>query len=81
MRDKITLINTVVIIVKVNLDRGIINHDLHAEKLRIVVFTHSSFANNVDSSAQLGYLIFLADDTDRPNVLNYPSYKAKLIVR
>lgn len=39
-------------------------------KLRLIVFTDSSFANNPDLSSQIGYLLILADEFDNCNVIH-----------
>lgn len=46
-----------------------------------MLFADSSFANNVDSSAQLGFIIMLTYHTDRTNCLYLAIYKSKIIVR
>lgn len=60
---------------------GLFQHSLDLETTRMVVFCDSSFANNADSSTQLGYVILLTDRTKRANWLHYASYKSKRIVR
>lgn len=49
--------------------------------MTLVVFADASFANNADFSTQLGYCIFLGDNTNHPNCLHYASYKCKRVVR
>lgn len=77
----INLANGVVRRVKENVQRGIMHHQLDLERLRMVVFTDSSFANNRDSTTQLGFMILLTDGTGRANLLHFSSYKSKRIVR
>lgn len=50
-------------------------------KLRLIVFTDSSFANNADFSSQIGYVILLADEFDNCNVIHWSSVKCKRITR
>lgn len=61
--------------------RGLIQHNLDLSTMRMVIFCDSSFANNFDSSTQLGFVILLTDRTRRVNWLHYSSYKSKRIVR
>lgn len=74
-------INTFVNLLRAKTSRGISHHYSNVRELRILVFSDSPCAKNADSSAQLGYIILLSDDTDRSNILHYCSYKDKLIVR
>ena len=49
-------------------------------KLRLIAFSDASFANNVDFSNQIGYVIILADD-NRCNLLQWSSTKCKRVTR
>jgi hypothetical protein len=53
---------------------------LDINKLRIIVFTDSSFANNKDYSSQIGYVIVLADDK-HCNLIHWSSIKCRRITR
>ncbi|KHJ34346.1 hypothetical protein EV44_g3284 [Erysiphe necator] len=50
-------------------------------KLRIIVFTDSSFASNPDFSSQLGYFIFLVDEDNNYNVIHWSSINFKRITK
>jgi hypothetical protein len=63
-----------------NQDCGLTFVELDIKKLRLVVFTDSSFANNKDYSSQIGYVIVLADD-DRCNLLHWSSIKCRRVTR
>jgi Reverse transcriptase (RNA-dependent DNA polymerase) len=54
---------------------------LDQESLTIVCYTDSSFANNVDGSTQLGFIVALTDRTRKCCLISYRSYKARRIVR
>lgn len=53
--------------------RGLTQHRLDKSSTRMLVFCDSSFANNSDSSTQLGFVILLTDKTRRVNWLHYAS--------
>ena len=63
-----------------NEKRGISFVRLDLGKLRIVVFTNSSFANNKDMSSQIGYVIVLSDDTSA-NIIHWSSTKCRRVTR
>ncbi|KAI1002055.1 hypothetical protein K3495_g6147 [Podosphaera aphanis] len=46
-----------------------------------MVFTDASFANNQDLSAQIGYVIALADDNHKANIIHWSSLKCKRVTR
>lgn len=69
------LISIVVRRVKYNEGRGIAQHCLRISELKMIFFTDSSFSNNADSTTQLGFMILLANETGRANILHYSSYK------
>ena len=52
---------------------------LDQDTLKLVVFTNSSFANNKDMSLQIGYVIYLANATNKPNVIYWSSIKCKRV--
>ena len=54
---------------------------LNTDTLRLVVFTDSSFANNRDLSSQISYVITLADDTLKANIVHWSSVKCKRVTR
>lgn len=64
-----------------NAARGLRFVKLEKETLRLLVFTDASFANNRDLSSQIGYVLVLADDTGRANILHWSSTKCKRVTR
>lgn len=65
------LVNGMVKRVKFYLKLGIIQRKLDSRKLRMVTFSDTSFANNVDSYTQLGYLNNLKYRTNLANIIHY----------
>ena len=55
--------------------------NLDHSSLRIQVYSDGSYGNNLDGSSQLGYIIFLADDTDKCQPLFWSSHKSKRVSR
>ena len=53
--------------------RGIKFVPLNLEEVRLVVYTDASHANNLDLSSQIGYIITLADNTNRANIIQWTS--------
>lgn len=53
-----------------NNSRGLRYVKLDQDTLQLVVFTDSSFANNKDMSSQIGYVICLADATNKANIIH-----------
>ena len=45
-----------------------------------MVFTDASFANNQDLSSQIGFVIVLADKSNKANILYWSSIKCKCII-
>ena len=64
-----------------NAARGLRFVKLEKESLRLLVFTDASFANNKDLSSQIGYVLVLADDAGRANILHWSSTKCKRVTR
>ena len=65
-----------------NVSRGLRFVPLKMEaSLRLIVFTDASFANNVDLSSQIGYVIALADMENNANILHWSSTKCKRVTR
>ncbi len=60
--------------------RGIRIQELDHKSLRIEAFSDASFANNPDSTSQLGFIILLSDSSGRKNVLNFSSHKCRRVV-
>ena len=61
--------------------RGLRFIKLHRESLKLVVFTDASFANNTDQSSQIGYVIVLADQDNKANIIHWSSTKCKRVTR
>ncbi|EED20822.1 hypothetical protein TSTA_040160 [Talaromyces stipitatus ATCC 10500] len=62
------------------------NHGLRFIKInlrtaQLYAFIDASFANNKDSSSQIGYIIVLADAQNNANILHWSSTKCKRITR
>ena len=62
-------------------DRGLYFTQLDITTLKLIVFTDSSFANNQDLSSQIGYVIVLADATNKANTIHWSSTKCKRVTR
>ena len=45
------------------------------------MYTNASHANNTDLSSQIGYVITLADNTNKANVIHWSSVKCKRVTR
>jgi hypothetical protein len=61
--------------------RGLTYIKLDINTLRLLVFTDASFANNKDFSSQIGYILVLADITNKANIVHWSSIKCKRITR
>src|SRR6266567_1453686 len=64
-----------------NSTRGLSFVKLDTETLQLLVFTDSSFANNKDLSSQIGYILVLADSSNKANIVHWSSVKCKRITR
>ena len=64
-----------------NKTRGLRYVKLDPNSLKVVVFTDSSFANNRDLSSQIGFVVCIADKTDKANIIHWSSIKCKRITR
>ena len=64
-----------------NKSRGLRYIKLDQDTLQLIVFTDSSFANNKDMSSQIGYVICLADATNKANIIHWSSIKCKRVTR
>ena len=65
---------------KENCGHGLRFVQLNPKQLRLITFTDVAFANNVDLSSQIGYIIVLADQ-DNANILHWSSTKCKRVTR
>ena len=54
---------------------------LDTKTLRLLVFTDASFANNEDLSSQIGYILALANATNKANIVHWSSVKCKRVTR
>ena len=54
---------------------------LEKDSLRVVGFSDASFAGNMDFTSQLGYICFLADESDAAVSIIFKSYKARRVTR
>ena len=61
--------------------RGLRYVKLDKNTLQLLVFTDASFANNKDLSSQIGYVLVLADASNRANILHWSSIKCKRVTR
>lgn len=64
-----------------NSDRGLRFIPLDITSLRLIVFTDASFANNIDLTSQIGYVICLADASNKANIIHWSSTKCKRVRR
>ena len=64
-----------------NQSRGLKYVKLDRNSLQLVVFTDSSFANNRDLSSQIGFVICLADSTNKANIIHWSSIQCKRVTR
>lgn len=64
-----------------NSGRGLRFVQLDITSLKVIVFTDASFANNQNLSSQIGYVIVLADDSNKANIIYWSSIKCKRVTR
>ena len=64
-----------------NADRGLRFVKLDINTLQLLVFTDASFANNKDLSLQIGYVLVLADASNKANIVHWSSIKCKRVTR
>ncbi|KAI1004025.1 hypothetical protein K3495_g4184 [Podosphaera aphanis] len=65
----------------INTSKGLKFVKLHIKKLGLFVFTDASFANNKDYSSQVGYVLVLADNSKKANIIHWSSIKCKRVTR
>jgi hypothetical protein len=53
-----------------NADRGLKFIKLDVNTLQLLAFTDASFANNKDLSSQIGYVLVLADASNKANIIH-----------
>lgn len=78
--DHTKLLNKIIRAAQSNPNRGLTQHPLDKNTLRLVVYSDSSFANLIDQGTQLGYFILLTHDSWKVNWLHYASYKFRRVV-
>lgn len=49
--------------------------------MHLRIYADGSFANNTDSTSQLGFVVWLWDDEDKANLLQYSSHTTRRVVR
>ena len=54
---------------------------LNSNQLHIIGYSDASFANNMDQSSQLGYIILIGADTGNVIPITFKSYKARRVCR
>ncbi|EED20730.1 conserved hypothetical protein [Talaromyces stipitatus ATCC 10500] len=64
-----------------NPNRGLRFVKIDLRTAQLYAFVDASFANNKDSSSQIGYIIVLADAQNNANILHWSSTKCKRITR
>jgi hypothetical protein len=81
--DDINKLNKVLTWQHENPSRGLRFVPLNADEdsLKLLVFTDASFANNLDYSSQIGFVIALADKNNKANILHWSSLKCKRVTR
>ena len=79
--DGISFLNSRIQWQKENASRGLKYVRLDEKSLRMIIFADSSFANNTDLSSQIGYVMLLADASDKANILHWSSTKCKRVTR
>lgn len=80
-KTKIKIYNDTVRMLKHNPQRGLKMKKLDTNSLHLKVFSDASFANNLDLSSQLGFIILMCDKNDDCNVIYFSSHKSRRIVR
>ncbi|KAI1003495.1 hypothetical protein K3495_g4719, partial [Podosphaera aphanis] len=65
----------------INTSKGLKFVKLDIKTLGLFVFTDASFANNKDYSSQVGYVLVLADNSKKANIIHWSSIKCKRVTR
>ncbi|KAI1005619.1 hypothetical protein K3495_g2596 [Podosphaera aphanis] len=79
--DDVKSLNRVLAWQKNNAPRGLRFVAPDLKTIRLVVFTDSSFANNKDLTFQIGFIIVMADDMGKANIVHWSSIIYKRITR
>ena len=66
---------------KASVDLGLKYVPLDPTTVRIATFVDGSFADNLDLTSQLGFVMTLMDKDDKANIIHYASTKSKRVVR
>lgn len=80
-KDDIKSLNAALAWQQANSKRGLRFIPLDVTTLRLIVFTDSSFANNIDFSSQIGFVLILVDATGNANLLHWQSVKCRRVTR
>lgn len=64
-----------------NAKRGLKFVKLDVDMCQLLVFTDTSFVNNKDLSSQIGYVLVLADASNKANIIYWSSIKCKRVTR
>ena len=62
-------------------NRGLHFVQLDINTLKLIVFTDASFANNLNLASQIGYVICLADASNKANIIHWSSIKCKRVTK
>lgn len=73
--------NSTVRLVKCTSDIGLRYVPLYYKSLRMQCYVDTSFATNEDLSSQIGFILVLADNTDRCHILENQSQKSHHVVQ
>ena len=64
-----------------NANRGLRFVKLDTTSLKLIVFIDAAFANNTDYTSQIGFVICLADGSNKANFIHWSSIKCKRVTR
>lgn len=62
-------------------EKSISYKKLDLDPIGITFFSNSSFSGNDDSSSQIGYMIFITEEYNNTNPIDYASVKSRRLVR
>lgn len=75
------LLNRVVRYLKRTAELSLQFPKLDQDSLKLVVYIDSSYANTVDHKSQLGFIVCLADKSQRCSILHFSSHKSHRVAR
>lgn len=84
--DNVRLLNDTLLAASSNVNRGVFRHRLDRSTFQLVVFTSTSFINSLNYSvnnsvkpcAQMAFVVFLVDDSNRANWLRCANFETEL---